>query len=74
MGLGKTIITLSLLNCLETTFSEFWENPDADEADEPEYGISVIVTPATIQDQWVKEALTWASAIPFYKFSDVNQP
>ena len=57
MGLGKTIITLSLLNALETTYTEFFkrkENAEEEKSEliekEPEFGISLLVCPATLQD------------------------
>lgn len=60
MGLGKTITTLSLLSWLKTTHAN---------TDRKTFGVSMIVCPATLQDQWKAEAKLWATSIQVYNFN-----
>jgi DNA excision repair protein ERCC-6 len=60
MGLGKTITTLSLLSCLRTTHLH---------TDKTTFGVTLLVCPATIQEQWKDETKLWATSLDVYTFT-----
>ena len=62
MGLGKTISAIALISTLFTTH---WESfKDTNMRSEQSMGPFLIVCPATVISQWVKELEVWTETLP----------